>query len=130
MSDEREVAESIRRIIAGGGADGGSNATAEALRRAGIDVTPHGPQPSRPGGQGRGLGVSTPAGDTSGIASPLTEVVDDDGNPVREYHDTPITSTDGLLTIPAVKTLKMTDANGREVVFEYAEPKDPQGGTP
>lgn len=63
---------------------------------------------------GKGLGARAT---TAGIASPLTE---DDAD-AREWHATPLYSTDGLLSWPQLKTLTLTDANGNTVVFEFDE---------
>lgn len=60
-------------------------------------------------------GSSTGGG---GIASPLVEA----DFSAREWWPLGIPSTDGLLYFPAPKKITMTDANGAEVVLEYAEP--------
>lgn len=125
MSSEKDIADSIKSILAGSGKGTGSNSTAEALRQAGITATPYGPMPSTPGTQGHGKGESGPDdGSTAGIASPLTEVVGEDGNAIREYHPNSWLSADGLLSYPAVKVLKMVDANEAEVEFRYAPPPE------
>lgn len=60
------------------------------------------------------------AGSSSGggIASPLQEQDFDE----REWWPLGIPSTDGLFYFPAPKKITMKDANGAEVVMEYAEP--------
>ena len=57
-------------------------------------------------------------GSGGGIASPLQE----QSFAAREWWPGGIPSTDGLLQFPAPKKITMTDANGAEVVLEYAEP--------
>ena len=69
----------------------------------------------------------TPPANTGagGIASPLTEKTKlQDGAPVadREYYSTGLVSSDGLLVLPATKKLTFTDANGAEVVMDFATP--------
>lgn len=76
---------------------------------------PHTARQSIPGSRSVGQsGQST----TAGIASPLSEP----DISARTFHATPLISSDGLFTMPAVKKIVMKDANGREVVFEYAQP--------
>lgn len=64
---------------------------------------------------------------SGGVASPLTEqttVVEGAVTADREYWEKQILSTtDGLLVleINPLKTLKMKDANGADVIFNYAE---------
>lgn len=85
------------------------------------DVQPH--QPRDGVKPGRAKAAPKPAADTAGIASPLTEP----DVTAREYHDTQlVTSADGLFTLPVkpVKKLVMADANGAEVVIEFAAPED------
>lgn len=60
----------------------------------------------------------TGTGSGGGIASPLQE----QSFAAREWWPDGIPSTDGLLQFPAPKKITMTDANGAEVVLEYAEP--------
>lgn len=55
---------------------------------------------------------------TAGIASPITE----QHFSTREYWETGIPSSDGLFFYPAPKKVKMTDATGAEVIFDYADP--------
>jgi len=76
----------------------------------------------------RGISVyEAPAGTGGGgIASPLTEVLAEDGLPVREYWPvTSVTSSDGLfvLEIEHIKKVSMTDANDDFVEFNYADPE-------
>ena len=56
-----------------------------------------------------------------GIASPLTE----QHFSTREYWEAGIPSSDGLFMYPAPKKVKMTDATGAEVIFDYADPSAP-----
>ena len=61
---------------------------------------------------------------SGGIAGPLSETDYTD----REWHpERTLTSSDGVLTIRfrALKQIKMLDANGAELVFEY---KDAESG--
>lgn len=54
----------------------------------------------------------------SGIASPVTEV----SAATRTYWPGGWPSNDGLLVLPAIRHVQMQDANGAEVVFDYADP--------
>jgi hypothetical protein len=66
-----------------------------------------------------GLERSGSGGTTGGISSPLTETAIAD----RTYHvDAFTATTDGLFAWPAVKSVKMTDAAGREVLLQFASP--------
>lgn len=56
-----------------------------------------------------------------GIASPLTEP----DYSTREYWPTGLLSSDGLFMSPAIKVLKLTDADGAEVVINLAQPVPP-----
>lgn len=68
----------------------------------------------------------------AGIASPLTEqtkTIDENGQPKQVadrvyYAPETILSPDGLITfrVRPLQTLSMTDANGAEVIFEFAQP--------
>lgn len=100
---QKELQQAIQRLV--------DNGQAKSQ-----DYVPHEPRQSIAGGRAK----STPSGgsDTAGIASPLTEP---DIN-AREYHGTPLTSSDGLFTMPSVKKVVMEDANGREVVLQYDDP--------
>lgn len=78
-----------------------------------------------PAGVGRGVYVPPAATTGGGIASPLTEktkVVGGKTVPDNELWAAGYPSSDGLLVLPAWKTVRLTDANGAEVVFEYANP--------
>ena len=69
-----------------------------------------------PASQGRGV-YKAPSGG-GGIASPVTETPN-----TRIFHESVIrTSMDGAVffEVRAAKTVTMTDANGAEVVMEYA----------
>lgn len=61
-----------------------------------------------------------------GIASPLTEP----DYSKREYWPAGILSSDGLFQSPAIKVLKLTDADGAEVVINLAQPVTPPPVTP
>lgn len=62
---------------------------------------------------------NTPAAGGGGIASPIKE----NALATREYHAAKyITTSDGLFAWPAIKTMKFTDAAGRAVQFDFAEP--------
>jgi hypothetical protein len=67
-------------------------------------------------------GIDTPnpvaGGAGGGIASPLAE-----GNyALREYWPNGQYSNDGLLTIPAIKKIELTDADGNPVTVNLAQP--------
>ena len=87
-------------------------------------MRPVAPVGASPAARGRGNYTPPPA-TGGGIASPLTEktkvesgrVVPDDESWPEGY-----LTTDALLVLPAWKTKRFTDANGAEVVFEYANP--------
>lgn len=85
---------------------------------------------TRPPTVGRGNYVAPPsAGTGGGIASPLTEktkLQDDVAVADREYYAQGITSSDGLLVLPAIKKQTFADANTAEVVLLFATP----GGLP
>lgn len=70
-----------------------------------------------PAGQGRGDYKAPPA-TTGGIASPITEP----DYAAREFWPTGLVSSEGLFFLPAEKKIVAQDANGAEVIFEYAEP--------
>lgn len=59
-----------------------------------------------------------PGAGGGGIASPVVE----QSYAAREYWPNGWPSNDGLLLLPAWKRVVMTDANGAEVIFDYAEP--------
>lgn len=76
-------------------------------------------------GRGRADYKAPTNSSTAGIASPLTEktkVVSGKTVPDNELWPAGYPSSDGLFMLPAWKTLNFTDANGAEVVFEYANP--------
>lgn len=78
-----------------------------------------------PAGVGRGEYVP-PTATTGGIASPLTEktkVVDGKTLPDTELWPQGHISSDGLFVLPAWRKLNFTDANGAEVVFDFADPQ-------
>lgn len=70
---------------------------------------------------GVGVGAPSGGGSSAGIASPLSEP-----DPTsRTYHAArQLQSSDGLFAIEyqPLKSLSMTDATGREVVLEFADP--------
>lgn len=77
------------------------------------------PRGGRPATRSAGAARAEPARTTSGgIASPVAE----SDYSAREWWPAGVPSTDGLLVLPAAKKIVMTDANGAEVIFEYAEP--------
>jgi hypothetical protein len=57
-----------------------------------------------------------------GIASPLTET----DFTKREYWSNGLLSSDGLFTIPSIKKLVLTDANGGQAVINLAQPITPE----
>lgn len=78
-------------------------------------------------GQRRSADYTAPAtAPGGGIASPLTEKTKSDGqgNQVadRTYYTGGLPSTDGLMILPAIKRAKFTDAQGAEVVMDFAPP--------
>jgi len=88
------------------------------------------------GQTGTGTYTPPPAGSPGGgIASPLTEktkiIQDDEGAskvvPDRDYYAGGFTSSDGLFVLPAISVQRLTDANGAEVQFLFA---NPQGTVP
>ncbi|TWC35049.1 hypothetical protein FBY03_11197 [Pseudomonas sp. SJZ079] len=67
----------------------------------------------------------TSAPTSGGIASPLTEKTKDQGGSQvadREYYPAGLVSSDGLFVLPALKKQSFTDANGAEVVMDFATP--------
>ncbi|MFV3332235.1 hypothetical protein ACNFIA_14985 [Pseudomonas sp. NY15437] len=81
---------------------------------------------ARPATQGRAAYKAPTTASTGGIASPLVEKTKTEGTaqvPDRDYYADGLTSSDGLLILPAIKTLRMTDANGADVEFQLANPK-------
>ena len=94
-------------------------------RKDGLDaVEPRGALPAR-----RGVGEPRQAeavGGGGGVASPFTEktkVVDGKTVPDREWWPQGSLSSDGLFVHPAWKRVNMTDANGDDVVFDFANPQ-------
>ena len=82
------------------------------------------PRGAIPAGRGRAeRNYQAPSNPSSGggIASPLTE----QHFSTREYWGAGIPSSDGLFLYPAPKKVKMTDATGAEVIFDYADPSAP-----
>ncbi len=104
--NRKDLQEAIQRLV--------DNGQAKSQ-----DYVPHQPRESLASGRAKAE-PSSGGSDTAGIASPLTEP---DIN-AREYHGTPLTSSDGLFTMPAVKKVVLEDANGREVVMEYDDPSN------
>lgn len=69
----------------------------------------------------KGVGMWDPANVPTtggGIASPLSET----DFTAREYWPVGQLSSDGLFNFPALKTLKMTDNDGAEVILNFAQP--------
>lgn len=78
-------------------------------------------------GQRRVAEYKAPAtGGGGGIASPLTEKTKSDGNggqvADRTYYAGGLPTSDGLLMLPLEKQMKFTDADGAEVIINYASP--------
>ena len=106
----KSVADDLNRLI-----------TPTRQRSSLRPVTPVGAVPA---GVGRGEYVPK-APTTGGIASPLTEmtkVASGKTVPDNELWPAGYPSSDGLFVLPAFKTQRFTDANGAEVVLEYANP--------
>jgi len=80
-------------------------------------LKPIAPVGALPASRGRGE-YTPPAATGGGIASPLTE----SSYAAREWWGGGLPSSDGLFILPAAKRVVMTDANGAEVIFDYAEP--------
>lgn len=93
-------------------------------RKGGLEVVePRGALPAR-----RGVGEprSAPPTEAGGVASPFTEktkVVDGKTVPDREWWPQGHLSSDGLFVWPAWKRVNMSDANGDDVVFDFADPQ-------
>lgn len=83
-----------------------------SLRR----VQPVGPLPAQRGSGPYKAPINTGTG--GGIASPVTEPTAD----TRQYWAGGWPSNDGLLVLPALRRVTMQDANGAEVIFDYADP--------
>lgn len=84
---------------------------AAPLRR----VDPVGPLPAT---RGTGVYQAPASGTGGGIASPVTEP----SAATRTYWPGGWPSNDGLLVLPAIRQVQMQDANGAEVIFDYADP--------
>lgn len=107
----KAVAEDINRLVN------------QPRQRRSLRTVP--PVGAVPAGKGRGT-YTEPTSGTAGIASPLiekTKVVDGKTLPDNELWPQGHTSSDGLFVLPAWKTLKLTDANGAEVVIQLADPQ-------
>lgn len=78
--------------------------------------------------RGRGVWKEPAKTGAGGIASPLTEKTKVDGTaavPDRDYYGTVVVATsDGIFTmeIKPIKTLRLADADGADVVVNLAEP--------
>jgi hypothetical protein len=98
----------------------------ESSKRKSGELKPIEQPGSRPAVRSVGQDRTQPTGNTSGgIASPLTEAVVDVGGSLvadREYYTTGFISSDGLLVLPAIKKQTFSDANGAEVIFDFAPP--------
>lgn len=102
-----QIADDIQRL---GGVQRRSTTLSRIERRGGI------------GGQtGSGVWAAPNLGTGGGIASPLTE----GDYTKREYWPEGIVSSDGLFTMPALKTLVMTDNDGASVTVNFAKPVTP-----
>ena len=95
----------------------GPTRTPPTLRRE----EPRGAIPAGRGRVERNYQAPTNPSSGGGIASPLTE----QHFSTREYWEAGIPSSDGLFMYPAPKKITMTDANGAEVIFDYADPSAP-----
>lgn len=80
-------------------------------------LSPIAPVGALPASRGRGV-YKPPATGSGGVASPLTEP----SYAARQWWPGGQPSSDGLFVLPAAKRIVMTDANGAEVIFDYAEP--------
>lgn len=74
-----------------------------------------------PAGRGRADYKAPANSNTAGIASPVTEP----DYAAREFWPGGLVSSDGLFFLPAIKKVVAADANGAEVIFEYANPVTP-----
>lgn len=95
----------------------------QPVRRSLRPVAPVGALPAS-----RGRGEYKPPAQTQGggIAGPLSEkrsLVNGKYVPDREYWPAGYTSSDGLFILPAIKMLKLTDANGDDVEIMLANPE-------
>lgn len=78
--------------------------------------------------RGRGVWKEPAKPGTGGIASPLTEKTKTEGTatvPDRDYYGTVVVATsDGIFTmeIKPIKTMRLADADGADVVVNLAEP--------
>ncbi|WP_049325960.1 hypothetical protein [Stutzerimonas stutzeri] len=81
-------------------------------------LSPIQPVGALPASRGRGVYKPPAAGGTAGIASPVIEV----SAATRAYWPGGWPSNDGLLVLPAIRHVQMQDANGAEVIFDYADP--------
>jgi len=75
-----------------------------------------------------GVGVYNPKNAPStagGIAGPLTEA----DYTQREYWEGALLSSDGLFSIPSIKKLVLTDANGASTIVNLAQPVQPAAAT-
>lgn len=81
-------------------------------------LKPISPVGALPASRGRGEYTPPAVSTGGGIASPLTEA----SYAAREWWGGGLPSSDGLFILPAAKRVVMTDANGAEVIFDYAEP--------
>lgn len=96
------------------------------LAREGRTLAPVEPRGIRLATTGRGTFTAPTTPGTGGIASPLVEKTKLESGkqvPDRDYYPDGLTSSDGLLILPAIKTLRLADANGADVEFQLANPK-------
>ncbi|ACL71479.1 conserved hypothetical protein [Thioalkalivibrio sulfidiphilus HL-EbGr7] len=93
-----------------------------------VDIRPDRKLPETPmrgplaPGRGYAAGDEPPTTQGGGIASPLIEP----DISAREYYESRLfTSSDGIFTLEVapIRQLLMADANGAEVVFQFAEPE-------
>lgn len=110
---DQKVRDDLRDVVGSG----------SSRRNSLEEVQPRGPLPAQ-----RGVGEPRKAEAVGGggVASPFkekTKVVEGKTVPDREYWPQGHLSSDGLFVWPAWKRIDMTDKNGDDVVFEFADPQ-------
>lgn len=91
-----------------------SNASGQSSRKD-KTLTPA-PSPTETSSRSGSSGPVNAAGGS--IASPLTE----SNFSLREFHAAGWKTTDGFITLPAIKKIVMTDNSGAAVIFNFAAP--------
>lgn len=94
-------------------------AALDALSRAARTPPAERPQPR--GAAKRVVSSGQPAAPQSGSGSVASPFIESDAS-TREYWANGWRTTDGIFTLPAIKTVFTTDANDNAVVFQYANP--------